>query len=293
VPVEERDIDCFRRDGFVVVEDLLDADERRRYGQAVDEAVTTRTRGDTRNLTQKTRYEQSFQQCLNLWEDFPEVRPLTFHPRIAETAAQLLGVDTLRVWHDQALYKEAGGRVTDPHQDQPYWPLEQAQTITAWMPFDGSSRANGCMGYLAGSHRIGLRTFADIFRGTGYDLDTIPELRGRETTWVEVPPGAVAFHHGLTVHRALPNESDRTRRVHTVIYFADGCTRVTRTHPHPSVDRAGIAPGAVVASDVTPIVWPRGDGGPPEPPPLPDPRLPGWPGWPPVAEGERGDGTAR
>jgi ectoine hydroxylase-related dioxygenase (phytanoyl-CoA dioxygenase family) len=272
-------IECFRRDGYAVVEDLLDAGERERYGRAVDAAVAERLRGDSRTLGEKTRYEQSFQQCINLWEDCEDVRPLSFHPRIAETAAALLGVAAVRVWHDQALYKEAGGRETDPHQDQPYWPLEQADTVTAWIPFDGSTRETGCMGYLAGSHRVGLRKFADIFRGTGFDLESLPELRGRETTWVEVPPGAVAFHHGLTVHRALPNRSTRTRRVHTVIYFADGSTRVTRPQPHPSVDRAGIVPGAVVASDVTPVAWPRRAGDLPTTPARPDPPIPGWPGF--------------
>ena len=50
--------------------------------------------------------------------------------------------------HDQALYKEAGGRETDPHQDHPYWPIVETDTITAWIPFDGSTLANGAMGYL-------------------------------------------------------------------------------------------------------------------------------------------------
>lgn len=277
--VRESAIEAFRRDGFVVVEDLLDEGERARYGAAVDAAVAARTRRDSRTFEEKTRYEQSFLQCINLWEDFPDVRPLTFHARVAETAATLLGVDALRIWHDQALYKESGGRVTDPHQDQPYWPLEQADTITAWMPFDGSTHESGCMGYFAGSHGSGLRKFADIFTGTGYELGSVPELRECELRWTEVPPGAVAFHHGLTVHQARPNRTQATRRVHTVIYFADGSTRVTRRHPHPSVDRAGIAPGTVVASDVTPIAWPRPEGDLPPVPPPPDPLLPGWPGW--------------
>ena len=272
-------IQAFQRDGFVVVEDLVDPDELERYGRAVDLAVQTRMREDHRVLEQKTRYEQSFQQCINLWEDFPDVRPLTFHPALGETAARLLGVPSLRLWHDQALYKEAGGRVTDPHQDQPYWPLEQANTITAWLPFDGSRRENGCMGYIAGSHRSGLRKFSNIFLGTGYDLEQIPETRGRKPRWVEVPRGAVAFHHGLTVHQALPNRSNATRRVHTVIYFADGSTRIDREHPHPAVDRPGIARGDVVASEVTPIAWPREPNDLPQTPAPPDPPTPGWPGW--------------
>jgi ectoine hydroxylase-related dioxygenase (phytanoyl-CoA dioxygenase family) len=299
VSVRDEHIDAFRRDGFVVLPDLLDPAERERYGAAVDAAVTRRTREDRRSLAEKSLYEQSFQQCINLWEDFEDVRALTFHSRLAESAALLLGVRALRVWHDQALYKEAGGRGTDPHQDQPYWPLHETDAITAWIPFDGSTRENGCMGYLPGSHTSGLRRFANIFTSTGYDLEALPQTRGRETVWVEVPAGAVAFHHGLTVHRALPNTSPRTRRVHTVIYFADGTTRVSREHPHPAVDRAGIAPGAVVASDVTPIAWPRPAGDLPPTPPRPDPLLRGWPGWPadetatPEARRPEKDGAGR
>ncbi len=259
-------VEAFRRDGFVVVPDLLGADELARFEKAVDEAVARRSRHDTRAMAEKSLYEQSFTQCQNLWEDSPAVRPLTFHPSIAETAARLLGVDAVRLWHDQALYKEAGGRVTDPHQDQPYWPIVETDTVTAWIPFDGSTRANGAMGYLPGSHRLGIREFVDIFTGAGEDPLARRELEAIAPVWVEVPPGSVAFHHGLTFHLAGPNTTGTVRRVHTAIYFADGSTRGEGRFPHPSVERAGIAIGAVIASDVTPLAWPRPSGDLPDPP---------------------------
>jgi hypothetical protein len=254
-------VEDFRRDGFVVVPGLLSADERRRYGSAVDEAVGRRSKGDTRTLAQKSRYEQSFTQCQNLWEDSEGVRPLTFHPLLAETAARLLGVGAVRLWHDQALYKEPGGRETDPHQDQPYWPIVETNTITAWIPFDGSTLETGAMGYLPGSHRLGVREFVNIFTVDGDEGDGgvlgREELAGIEPVFVEVPPGAVAYHHGLTFHLAGANRTGTVRRVHTVIYFADGSTRGEGRFPHPSVERAGIGLGEVIASDVTPLAWPR------------------------------------
>jgi ectoine hydroxylase-related dioxygenase (phytanoyl-CoA dioxygenase family) len=246
----------FRREGFVVVPGLLSADELRRYGAAVDEAVAKRSSHDTRTLAQKSRYEQSFVQCQNLWEDSPDVRPLSFHPRVAGTAAGLLGVDTVRLWHDQALYKEPGGRETDPHQDQPYWPIVETDTITAWIPFDGSTLENGAMGYLPGSHRLGVREFVNIFFGEQEDPLARSELAGIEPVWVEVPAGSVAYHHGLTFHLARPNATGTVRRVHTAIYFADGSTRGEGRFPHPAVERAGIPMGGVIASDVTPVAWP-------------------------------------
>jgi ectoine hydroxylase-related dioxygenase (phytanoyl-CoA dioxygenase family) len=263
--------DAFARDGFVVVEDLLTDAELDHFGPIVTEAVRRRSQADLRPLEQRTPYQQSFQQCINLWEDFPEIRPLTFHQRIGQTAGELLGVDALRLWHDQALYKRAGARETDPHQDQPYWPIAETTTITAWIPLDGSTMASGAMGYLPTSHRVGLNKFQNIF--TAEDADELlnrPEIADIEPVFVEVPRGAVAFHAGLTVHMAKPNTTNTDRAVHTMIMFADGCTRGNARF-HPSVDRDGIEVGAKIAGPNTPILWPRTVGDYPEAPaPMPE-----------------------
>jgi ectoine hydroxylase-related dioxygenase (phytanoyl-CoA dioxygenase family) len=260
-------VEAFRRDGFVVVPGLL-GDELDAYGEAVTAAVHERNADDDVPLEQKSRYQQSFVQCMNLWEDHPDVRPLTFHPALGQAAAELLGVDAIRLWHDQALYKQPGGRPTDAHQDHPYWPIKETASITAWIPFEGSTLASGALAYLPGSHTIGLRKFVNIFFGEPADILALPELASIEPVFVEVPKGSVAFHHGLTVHLANANATDRPRSVHTIIYFPDGSTR-GYPHPHFAVDRGGIEVGEPIASDVTPIVWPRPAGDLPAPPPIP------------------------
>ena len=267
--VSDAEVTRFREQGFVVIPDLLTPEELDRFGPRVDAGVARRKARDTRSVAEKSAYEQSFQQCMNLWEDCPEVRPLTFHTRLAETAARLLGVERLRVWHDQALYKEPGGRHTDAHQDQPYWPMVETDTITAWIPFDGSALESGAMAYIPGSHRFGVRRFANIFAGEGYDLERGPEARGVAPVWIEVPRGGVAYHHGLTIHLAKRNGTGRMRRVHTIIYFRDGSTRAAKG-AHFCVDRAGIAPGEPIQSDFTPLAWPREAEDLPKTPPPPE-----------------------
>ncbi len=259
----------FRRDGFVVIDHLLTNEELEKFAAAVDRAVADRKRNDPRALAEKSLYEQSFTQCMNLWEDHPDVLPLTFHPKISEAAATLIGVERLRLWHDQALYKDAGGRYTEPHQDQPYWPMDEMDTLSAWITFDGSTRENGCMAYVPGSHLIGVRKFVNIFTADEkVKILEEPKVAAIPPVYIEVPRGSVAFHHGLTVHLAGANNSDRTRRVHTMIYFRDGATR-TKPYVHPSVDRPGIKVGEAIDSDLTPLVWPRAAGDPPKPPGFP------------------------
>lgn len=265
--LEEPLVERFEHDGFVVVGGLLDDDEVDRYGRLVTEAVLDRTKADATPLAEKTRYQQSFVQCMNLWEDHREVAPLTFHPRLGQAAAELLRVPAVRLWHDQALYKQPGGRPTDAHQDHPYWPMRETASVTAWIPFEGSTLAGGAMAYLPGTHRLGLHRFVNIFFGEPEDLLADPEVAGIEPVFVEVPKGSVAFHHGLTVHLANANTTDRPRAVHTVIYFADGNTRGSPV-PHFSVDRYGIEVGAPIDSEATPIAWPR-RGDLPAPPSVP------------------------
>jgi ectoine hydroxylase-related dioxygenase (phytanoyl-CoA dioxygenase family) len=266
VPVDPALVEQFRRAGFVVVDGLLTDDELDRYEHLVTDAVATRKR-DAPPLAERSAYAQSFHQCINLWEDYPDIRPLTFHPRVGRAAADLLGIDAIRLWHDQALYKEAGARETDPHQDHGYWPIRELDTVTAWIPFRGSTLESGAMGYLPGSHRVGVRKFVNIFEaGDPAVLMDLPELRAIEPVFVEVPRGSIAFHHGLTVHMAKANTTERDRAVHTIIYFADGCTRRNRAW-HLCVDRDGIEVGAPIDGPCTPIVWPRRDGDLPPPPP--------------------------
>ncbi len=258
----------FRRDGFLHAPRVLDPGELAQFGAAVDEAVAVRKRGDTRRLDEKSPYEQSFLQCQYIWEDFPGVRGLTFHPKIGELAAALIGAPRIRLWHDQALYKEAGGRETEAHTDQPYWPIAETDTITAWVPLSDVDEVSGCMGYVPGSHHTKAE-FIDIFQATGAGESLVAKFADTPPVFVRCAPGDVIFHHGSTVHMARANRSAATRRVYTAIYFRDGCTRGGE-RPHPSVDRDAIAIGAVIDGGATPIVWPLADGVLPQPEPWPD-----------------------
>ena len=260
--------EAFRRDGFVHVPGVLTPDELAHYAAAVDEAVASRKAGDTRAFDEKSPYEQSFLQCQYVWEDFPDIRPLTFHPKIGEITAALLGAKRVRLWHDQALYKEAGGRETEAHQDQPYWPIAETDTATVWIPFAATDDATGCMGYVPGSH-TGDAEFIDIFSTPGAGKKLEEKFAATPPVFVHCAPGDVIFHHGYTVHMAKANRTDRTRRVYTAIYFADGSHRGGE-RAHPSVDRDRIAIGGVIDGGATPIVWPLDGGRIPEPEPWPD-----------------------
>ena len=101
--IDASQVDRFSNDGFLLVEDFFTDEELDRFGKSVDAAVRYRTAEDERSLADKNLYEQTFVQCMRLWEDHPSVVALTFHPTLCAAAAALLESDCVRLWHDQAL----------------------------------------------------------------------------------------------------------------------------------------------------------------------------------------------
>ncbi len=249
-------IDHFRRDGFVKTQDVLSANELAYYAPAVDQEVALRTADDRRSVAEKSTYEQSFIQCMRLWETHAQIRELSCHTGLAGIAAQLLGVPSVRLWQDQALYKEPGGRETTAHQDETFWPVGDAPLISAWIPFDPVTKHNGAMAYVPGSHRAGALKTVDItHQSEPYDVLADPLLEGAQPQWVNVEPGAIVWHDGFTVHHAAPNHSNQTRRVFTVVYIASNAQRV-KPWPCFPLDRENIELGETLRGKGMPVLWP-------------------------------------
>ncbi|MBT8078682.1 MAG: phytanoyl-CoA dioxygenase family protein [Gammaproteobacteria bacterium] len=264
----------FRNDGFLLVEGFFTEQELDGFAPFVDAAVAHRTSGDDRPLSEKNLYEQTFTQCKGLWEDNEEIRPLTFHPRLCAAAASLLDADRVRLWHDQALYKTAGGRKTDAHMDYPFWPVDEPDLVSAWIPFDDVRHGGGVMGYVQGSHRLGLDQFVDIGQlrgGEPVDILQEPEVAALPVVWVEAPRGSVIFHHACTIHLAEANGTATTRRVFTTVYLKDGRCRASDKKSF-NCDRDGIRVGQVIDGPGFPVAWPRDTDEWPQPPEVRGPK---------------------
>ena len=129
VELEPHCIAEFREKGHSVVRGLATEAEVAAYRPALLEAAP-RARYDHRPLEERDTYGRAFVQMPNLWRRDPRVREFVFARRFAAAAAFLLGVEAVRLYHDQALFKEPGGGITPWHQDQFYWPLDTPHTIT-------------------------------------------------------------------------------------------------------------------------------------------------------------------
>ena len=258
-PLGAEDVEAFRRDGHVALRGLASPEEAAAYRPVIDGLVrTVAAGGDTQGRVDD--YSSLFTQVTNVWRLSDAARRMVFAPRFAAVAARLLGVDGVRLYHDQALFKPAGGRATPWHQDQPYWPLDTDRTVTLWMPLVDVPLDMGPMMFASGSHRLEGLGEAVISADTDARLARLVAERGLRVWSEPLAAGDATFHLGRTLHAAHANASARTREVLTVIYYADGARVSLLDTPNRMADRdaflPGLRPGDLAASPLNPVLFP-------------------------------------
>ncbi len=242
-----------------MVRGLATPDEIARFRPAICRAVEEFST-ETRSLEDRDTYGKAFLQVTNLWRRDEEVRQFVLNPKFGQVAAALLGVERVRLYHDQALFKEPKGGFTPWHQDQYYWPLDTDRTITMWMPLVDITTEMGMLTFASGSHAggpIGSLKISDESE-TAYS-DYVDELGFPIVRAESMLAGDATFHRGWTIHSAGRNDSpDKLREVMTVIYFADG-TRVAEPQNDNQVADleaflGGRVTGEIADSEMNPLL---------------------------------------
>jgi ectoine hydroxylase-related dioxygenase (phytanoyl-CoA dioxygenase family) len=249
--VDRKMVASYQKNGFIRAERVLTDALLVHIRKVIGAAVFLRKESDQRLMAEKSQYEQSFLQCGYLCWDYPAVRDIVFSKRLAGIARDLMDVDGVRLWHDQALFKEPGGRITDMHQDISYWPMKTDNTTTIWIALEDVPVERGCLYFLPETHRIGLYEYVDIFKNPH-----IPEkVRSMQKIDVPLRAGDATFHSGLTFHGANSNMTDRMREAMTIIYMEDG-TKFDASDPRNATHKSceGLKDGELIATRYTPVL---------------------------------------
>ncbi len=241
----ERQIADFRRDGFVRLKDVFNAEELRHYGEEITR-LTIALNTQTLPLEQRSTYDRAFLQVMNLWEEGGRAREFVFGKRLAGLAAALLQVDGVRLYHDQSLYKEPGGGFTPAHADQFYWPMASDRSITAWVPLQAVPMDMGPLAFYAGSQGEEFGRHLEISDESERAITANLDVQGYRIVDEPFALGEVSFHLGWTFHRAGPNRSTRPRSVMTVIYMDRDMRLQAPVNKMQQADWERWCPGAAV-----------------------------------------------
>lgn len=256
----------YQQNGFLVIEDFLSADELTEWREAVTEAVRERNGqkipgrmgriGESDGINEDADYfGKVFDQLLNLWQTNGRVRKLMLDERIGKMAAQLSGVDGIRIWHDQALIKRPWANPTSWHLDTPFWSFSDRRALSIWVALDDATLENGCLFFIPGTHQ--QSTFANP--GIGKNMDALfevyPQFRSLPSVAAPMKAGSCSFHNGLTVHGAHANMTPGFRRAMTCAYMPDGATFNGQQNILTDEQLTRLSIGDVLNDEQTPLIY--------------------------------------
>jgi len=214
-------VDQFRRDGYLLVDQFLPQQTIERYRAAymetverlsADNALRNGAAADDSDAHEKV-YQLRTAHLLHAAFD-EHIR----NPDFLDVVQSLIGPD-IQLVHYQGLYKpvRSGGSVTW-HQDDYYWPSNDSTegSVSLWVPPDDATVDNGCMWYVPGSHHRILK-HDQLWdpkqrKGFYYGISALPIELEQRAVPAEVRAGGIAIHSGGLVHSSRPNHSERPRR---------------------------------------------------------------------------------
>lgn len=246
-------IDFFKHNGFVKLKNVLSPEAVAYLNTTISSEVQ---RLNTQHLPMEKRdtYGKAFLQIMNIWTKSNLVKEIVFSKRLAKIASDLLGVSGVRLYHDQALYKEPHGGITPWHADQYYWPLANDSTATVWIPLQETPLEMGPLEFSAQSYKLTTGRDKEIGDESQQVLKETLASEGFEHVIEPFEIGEVSFHRGWLFHRAGANNTDKMRSVMTMIYMDKDMILKQPENKNQIVDWETWCPGAEVGKQIdTPI----------------------------------------
>ena len=243
----------FSENGFIKIKNIFDASVID-YMNIVISKEVDRLNNQQIPLEERDTYGKAFLQIMNLWTHTTVVKDIVFSKKIAQIATGLMQTTGVRLYHDQALFKEPKGGHTPWHADQYYWPLDTENTVTAWIPLQATPLNYGPLEFSAGSNQLTAGRDKQISDESQAFLEA--ELKRHAFNHVVEPfdVGEISFHRGWLYHRAGPNVSGNMRKVMTMIYMDIDTVLKTPENHNQQADWDTWCPGATVGEVVnTPL----------------------------------------
>lgn len=208
----------YQENRFIKLKNVLSPEVIAHFNEVISKEVDKLNKQNA-PLDERDTYGKAFLQIFNLWRENEEVAKLVLSKKLGQIAADLMDCEKVRIYHDQALFKEPGGGITPWHADQYYWPIDTDKTITAWIPLQETPLEMGALEFSAKSHQIVFGR--ELAIGDESEVQIKKNLRINNFEHVIEPfdLGEVSFHSGWVFHRAGANQTDQVRKVMTIIYM--------------------------------------------------------------------------
>ena len=225
---------CYERDGFLRIDSLADEAEVEALTALYDELFDRGAGfadGDRIELNPDLG-AAPLPQIVNPERYAPRLVQGPAYRNAQAIARQLLGPGCVPTGNHAILKPARIGGDTPWHQDEAYWDARFAhRALSIWLALQAATRENGCMRFIAGSHRGPVLPHA-LISADSHGLRLAGAAPDAASADCELPAGGATVHDGRTVHAAGPNLSGSPRRA-LVFGFGLAPVRLGKPNHYP------------------------------------------------------------
>lgn len=215
---------AFNKDGYVYIPGFLSPEEVKYLNEHLQRfiAESISSMSAAHYFYEDENDTATLKQMQDLEKYDPYFKTLAVNSRFEAIAKDLLGEDVVCKTVEYFNKPPKIGKATPPHQDGYYFMLDPQQAVTMWLALENVDEENGCVKYVRGSHKKGMRTHGRTTT-LGFSqgiVDFGTEEDRKEEIAFPAGPGDLLVHHSLTIHRAGANTTaNRTRKAMGLIYW--------------------------------------------------------------------------
>ncbi len=164
----------------------------------------------------------------------PRLLEFLLADEILDLVEPILGPDIL-LWSSHFISKEPyTGRETPWHEDSAYWRGRfdsYDRIVTVWLALDPSTRSNGCMRVIPGSHVNGFSHYVPVDPKDHTFGLAIPDVPEESAVDFELQPNQCSLHDPRIIHGAKANTSPQRRCGYTMRFIASSVKVIAENNP--------------------------------------------------------------
>ena len=149
-PITAEQIETYRRDGVVLIRNMLDEEWIGRMQSAIAEVIAR-----PEAYGELGPSHGAMTSVCHIWRRSELFRDYAVNSPIAEVTGRVIGANTIRMYHDHLFVKPPrSAKIMPWHCDETAWPVRGEMAPNIWTAFSPVNTQNGRIEYVAGFHRL-------------------------------------------------------------------------------------------------------------------------------------------
>jgi ectoine hydroxylase-related dioxygenase (phytanoyl-CoA dioxygenase family) len=246
VMITNIDLNFYKENGYLIIRNFLTKDKISKLNKRYKEL---RRKLAKQSKIKQEDYDKEISQIRDIWRLEEDYNRLILKEEISLTAPLFFLDQSCRLLHDHIINKPINNNGIVPwHQDYTYWPTDNPNGLSFWLPFSDLDANAGVLQVVPKSHLWGEDKPIDF-------MNDEKDFSNHNIQYLTVNKGDLVILDALTWHRSSNNISVKERIAYITLWISTS-SRYAPKHAswHPVNDNVEVNEGEVLNDNWFPVI---------------------------------------